>query len=118
MLMFFHSFLPVEKRLLDSQGDPDGTEGNEPVKDLTDILGDFPSAILRHIQSLLLLDDVKGTQMIHGAQEDTDKHDDTTVKDTPTGEDHADLNKKDCIGLDSLHQQLDHPAFNMMICGI
>lgn len=107
----------MERRLLDSQGDPEGSgEGTEQVKDLTDILGDFPSAILRHIQSLLLLDDVKDTQMIHGSPEDSDL---VAVKEpTNVGEDHVDLNKRDRVGLDSLHRQLDDPAFNMMICGI
>jgi hypothetical protein len=110
--------LKVEKRLLDSQGET--AETGDMVKDLHEIVGDFPSAILKHIQALLLLDEVKGTNMIHGT-EDFEKEDDSPgVKidqDEPEEDQQAWVNRRDWVGLDSLHHQLDDISFNMVICG-
>lgn len=116
----------VEKRLLDSQGDLDGADQGPAVKDLHDILGDFSSSVLRHAQALLLLDEVKGTHMIHGNHIDSSSSSSKgemeavgllSLQDETPEQLKARLHRRDCVGLDSLQVQLDDTPLTIMICG-
>jgi len=132
----------MEKRLLDSQGKPDAEEGNE-VKDLNEILGDFQPNILRQLQALLLLeemrsqlpnvkekDNAEGKGEVESKQEEEEEdedEDEDDEEDEESGQDASKeqrkkeklerLNKKGCIGLDLMYEQVGETFFNLMICG-
>ena len=128
---FFLYVIAVERRLIDSQGDAE--ENGNQVKDLTEILGDFPSTVLRHTQALLTLDDITGNRAVHrssmlgvpvppaGLPEvevplpEPDLGGDR--QDQGSEEQRARLNVRDSIGLDFLFSQFDTLTFNTMICG-
>lgn len=103
------------------------------MKDLTEIMGDFPSTVLRHLSALLTLDDIRGTHLFQRRStvtppttplptfppevEVTPPEPEGGQEQPPNEERRMRLSARDTVGLDLLFGQLDDVVFNMMICG-